>query len=142
MGPVGIAAGVAAGVLVGGAIGYWWWLNHPSPPSDPQNSARGGSGSGGSGSSATSTSTTTTTQQQQQRQQEYEAYKERCKQQPPPSCKNPCDLARWKLQRNIDCRRMRQEWDDKWQPGRHADDIANLDRSIKNLQDWIRKNCK
>jgi hypothetical protein len=31
---------------------------------------------------------------------------------------SPCDLARWKLQRNQDSRSMRQAWDDKWSPGR------------------------
>ena len=36
---------------------------------------------------------------------------------------------------------MRQAWDDRWMPGRHANDIANLDRSIANLEAWIKNNC-
>jgi RHS repeat-associated protein len=74
------------------------------------------------------------------RASEYSAYKNRCNQPPPPGL-SPCDLARWKLQRNRDCRNMRQAWDDRWMPGRHANDIANLDRSIANLEAWIKQNC-
>jgi RHS repeat-associated protein len=75
-----------------------------------------------------------------QRQDEYDAYKRRCNEPPPPGL-DPCDLARWKLSRNQDCRNMRQDWDNKWQPGRHDNDIANLDRSIQNLKQWIAQNC-
>jgi len=74
------------------------------------------------------------------RANEYNAYKNRCNQPPPPGL-SPCDLARWKLQRNRDCRNMRQSWDDNWMPGRHATDIANLDRSVQNLEAWIKQNC-
>jgi RHS repeat-associated protein len=74
------------------------------------------------------------------RQREYEAYKARCGQPPPPGL-TVCELLRWKLERNRDCRRMRQNWDDKWQPGRHANDIMLLDRSIKTLLDKIRRTC-
>jgi RHS repeat-associated protein len=77
---------------------------------------------------------------QQHRQREYDAYKKRCNE-PPPNGLSPCDLARWKLRRNMDCRNMRRAWDDKWQPGRHQNDIDNLVRGILNLEDWIRKNC-
>jgi hypothetical protein len=79
--------------------------------------------------------------EEQLRQVEYKSYKARCNQSPPPGL-NPCDLARWKLQRNKDCRNLRQAWDDKWLPGRHQKDIQNLDQGIKNLEDWIRRNCK
>jgi|HubBroStandDraft_2_1064218.scaffolds.fasta_scaffold16294_1 RHS repeat-associated protein len=75
------------------------------------------------------------------RSNEYAGYKKRCNEPPPPGL-SPCDLARWKLQRNQDCRNMRQDWDDKWSPGRHSNDISNLDRSIANLQAWIEKNCQ
>jgi len=37
---------------------------------------------------------------------------------------------------------MRQAWDDKWQPGRHAGDVENLNQGIKNLEEWIKCNCK
>ena len=76
-----------------------------------------------------------------QRQNEYETYKKRCNQPAPPGL-DPCALVRWQLQRNIDCRNMRQAWDDKWMPGRHANDILQLDRNIERLKDWIAKNCK
>ncbi|MEH6462281.1 hypothetical protein, partial [Chitinimonas sp. JJ19] len=72
---------------------------------------------------------------------EYDAYKARCNQSPPPGM-DPCALAQWKLRRNKDCRNMRQGWDDKWLPGRHADDILNLDRGIQKLEQWIADNCK
>jgi hypothetical protein len=78
--------------------------------------------------------------EEQLRQVEYKSYKARCGQSPPPGL-NPCDLARWKLQRNKDCRNLRQAWDDKWQPGRHLNDIENLDRGIRNLEEWIQRNC-
>ena len=79
--------------------------------------------------------------QQKQKDKDYNAYKNRCNQPPPPGL-SPCALARWKLQRNMDCRNMRQAWDDKWMPGRQASDIQNLNQSIANLEAWIRKNCK
>ncbi len=141
VGPAGVAAGVVAGAVIGGAIGYWWWLHNPPPPPDPQNSTDGGNESGGSGSSATSTSTTTE-QEQDQRQRDYLAYKKRCEEKPPPTCNDPCEEARWELQRDIDCKRMRQEWDDKYWPGRHWQVIRDLGRSIRRQEEWIRKNCK
>ncbi len=36
---------------------------------------------------------------------------------------------------------LRQAWDDKWEPGRHAPDIANLKRAIEKLDEWISLNC-
>jgi RHS repeat-associated protein len=76
-----------------------------------------------------------------QRQNEYEKYKKRCNEPAPPGL-DPCALARWMLQRNVDCRNMRKAWDDKWYPGRHTNDINNLDIGIQRLKDWIAKNCK
>jgi RHS repeat-associated protein len=143
VGPLGIAAGVVGGAIVGGAAGYWWWRTHPSPPADPHSSTAGASGNGSGGPSASGNATTTTpsAQDENERKQEREAYKKRCNESPP-KCLNPCETARWTLQRNIDCRRMRQTWDDKWYPGRHDGDIANLDRGIKDLRKWIWRNCK
>ena len=34
-----------------------------------------------------------------------------------------------------------KRWDDQWQPGRHAKDIALLDRGIEKLEAWIKNNC-
>lgn len=76
-----------------------------------------------------------------ERQSEYNDYKRRCNERPP-SGLDKCAEARWKLQRNKDCRDMRQAWDDKWQPGRHAGDVENLNQGIKNLEEWIKCNCK
>lgn len=53
----------------------------------------------------------------------------------------PCALAKWKLKRNMDCKKLRQRWDGRWQPGRHKKDIENLKRSIEKLKKWIAENC-
>ncbi|MGU9646538.1 hypothetical protein ACV3J8_04440 [Salmonella enterica] len=74
------------------------------------------------------------------RQSEYEAYKSRCNQSPPPGL-DFCSLAKWKLSRNKDCRDMRQSWDDKWQPGRHANNISQLDVGINKLAKTIADKC-
>jgi RHS repeat-associated protein len=74
------------------------------------------------------------------RQSEYSAYKSRCNQPPPPGL-DPCAEAKWKLKRNTDCMNMRQAWDNKWLPGRHAGDIQNLQASIQKLTSWIAANC-
>lgn len=79
--------------------------------------------------------------QLQKMQQEHDAYHKRCDEAPPQGL-DPCQLAKWKLQRNIDCRDLRKAWDDNYMPGRHANDIANLDHAIANLEAWIKKNCK
>ncbi len=74
------------------------------------------------------------------RQEEHDAYKKRCQEPEPPGL-DACASRRWNLQRKRDCRDMMQGWDDKWQPGRHAPDIQNLDRGIQNDENWIQKNC-
>lgn len=95
----------------------------------------------GAGAVAAAVSTPGSTQQSQARQDEYDAYKNRCNEKPPEGL-DACELAEWKLKRNKECRSMRQAWDDKWLPGRHANDIANLDRGIQKLEEWIKQNCK
>jgi RHS repeat-associated protein len=75
-----------------------------------------------------------------QRQAEYERYKTVCNQSPPPGL-SPCDEARWKMNRNKQCKQLRQDWDNKWSPGRHAGDIANLGRAIAKLEEFLAKNC-
>jgi RHS repeat-associated protein len=74
------------------------------------------------------------------REAEHAAYKAVCNQSPPPGL-DPCSEAKWKRNRNQQCMNMRQAWDDKWQPGRHAKDIDNLKRAIEKLDEWIRSNC-
>jgi hypothetical protein len=76
-----------------------------------------------------------------QRDLDHDEYKDRCGQSPPPGL-GSCEKRIWELQRDIDCRDLRWKWDKSYQPGRHANDIANLNRTIKNGQSWIDKNCK
>jgi len=75
------------------------------------------------------------------RQGEHDTYKKRCTEQPPGGL-SPCALAKWKLQRNIDCKNLMQAWDNKWFPGRHAQSINELNKGIEKLTKWIRDNCK
>ncbi len=75
-----------------------------------------------------------------EKEREYQEYKSRCTERPPPGL-NDCEKAKWKLKRNQDCKRLREAWDRKWQPGRHQQNIDELDRAIQNLQDWISKHC-
>jgi hypothetical protein len=42
----------------------------------------------------------------------------------------------WKFQMLSKCARMRQEWDDKYQPGRHADNIAE---NLKGAEKYRRR---
>lgn len=74
------------------------------------------------------------------RELEHQAYKEVCHQKAPKNL-SPCDLAKWKLNRNIQCKQMRIDWDNKWSPGRHANDIENLGTAIRRLENWIINNC-
>jgi RHS repeat-associated protein len=68
-------------------------------------------------------------------------YKRRCGQSPPAGL-GACEKKIWELQRNFDCRDMRYKWDQTYNNGRHTTDIINLNRGIKNGQDWIDRNCK
>ena len=75
------------------------------------------------------------------RQADYEDYKSRCDQPAPPGLSG-CAKRIWLLQRKTDCRDLRWRWDEKYDPGRHANDIANLNQGIANDIAWIEKNCK
>ena len=68
-------------------------------------------------------------------------YKNICNQQPPPNL-DKCEEARWQLRKAKQCRDLRQAWDDRWFPGRHAQEIKNWNRRVKNLEKWIEKNCE
>lgn len=111
----GTLAGAAIGTAI--AVGIGWWAMQSSS-----------SASSGSSDAAA------------QREAEHKAYKDICNQPPPPGL-SPCAEAAWKLNRNRMCRNMRQAWDDKWQPGRHADDIRLLDVAIRKLEDFLLNNC-
>jgi len=80
-----------------------------------------------------------------QRQADYEAYKYGpCdpQNQIPPSNLSPCNAAKWKLSVVKKCQEMRQEWDDKWQPGRHAQEIDNMNRWIAKLERKVERDCQ
>ena len=77
----------------------------------------------------------------QEKQAEYIKYKARCNQPPPPGL-DPCENAKWRLQRNIDCYNMRKAWDAKWGPGNgHAAALVNAQQSIDNAQADVDKHC-
>jgi RHS repeat-associated protein len=76
-----------------------------------------------------------------QRDLDWQEYKNRCDTPEPPGL-GACTERIMKLQRKIDCRDMRWTWDQKYDPGRHANDINNLSKGIQKDQDWIEKNCK
>ena len=74
---------------------------------------------------------------------ERKVYKKRCLEQPPPGL-DPCEEAKWKLQRNLDCLQMRKAFSKKWyndnEPN-HLGEITNLEIAIQNLRKWIEDNC-
>lgn len=81
----------------------------------------------------------------EQRQADYDAYKYGpCdpSNQKPDSKLSPCEGAKWKLKVVEKCQKMRQEWDHKWQPGRHAQCISEMDNQIANLKKKIARICK
>jgi hypothetical protein len=126
-----------AGAVVGGAVG--------GPPGAAIGAVVGLAGGYGLFSLANSNSEISEDENQKiqdkRKNLEYENYKNRCNEQPPKN-ENQCDVARWKLERNKDCKNMRSDWDNRWFPGRHENDIVNLERGIENLSKWIDRNCK
>jgi RHS repeat-associated protein len=76
-----------------------------------------------------------------QRDLDYQEYKKRCDTPEPPGL-GACTERIMKLQRKIDCRDLRWRWDQNYDPGRHAINIANLNQGIQNDQNWIDRNCK
>jgi RHS repeat-associated protein len=62
--------------------------------------------------------------------------------QPPPPDLVGCALLRWKRARNAAALALYIAWDATFLVGRHANDIINLQRSIKNLDEEIEKKCK
>jgi hypothetical protein len=80
----------------------------------------------------------------QQKSLEHQAYKRRCTEQPP-SGLDRCALWKWKLQRNHDCKRLREEFGKKWyndnEPG-HVQAIHELEVSIRTLEENIKRYCQ
>ena len=65
--------------------------------------------------------------------QEHKRYKDFCNNKPPKTGDRCTDLKNeldWLKQ----CRDLRQNWDDKWWPGKHQDPINKLNKGIKRLQ--------
>ncbi|HFO6256706.1 TPA: RHS element core protein [Escherichia coli] len=81
-----------------------------------------------------------TAEEEVQAQIEYLAYKKRCEQKPDSNLSR-CAAAIFQKSRKEDCLRMRQEWDDKWWPGKHADEIKNVKASLKNTLIDVKKRC-
>jgi type VI secretion system secreted protein VgrG len=75
------------------------------------------------------------------RQQQHDAYKARCGASVPSNKTKLCDILKWKLERDQDCLNMKKAWDAQWLPGRHANDISNLQRGIYNREKKIKKCC-
>lgn len=72
------------------------------------------------------------------KQYEYLAYKERCREAPPPDL-DLCARLLWELQREQDCVRMREAWDLKWE-GDHKDEIESRKRAIINVTRQLERN--
>ena len=65
-----------------------------------------------------------TAAQEAQADLDHDFYKKRCEEPPPPGL-DKCENAKWQRDRAKQCMDLRQDWDNKWWPGRHATAIAN-----------------
>lgn len=79
--------------------------------------------------------------QEAQKDAEYLQYKKRCNEQTPPGL-DKCQAARFRLERNKECKALREAWDKKWMPERHANDVIELDRAIRNAEEDVNKYCR
>lgn len=73
---------------------------------------------------------------------EYLAYKKRCDEQFPEGL-DLCDRLRWRLNRDRDCVRMREEWDKKWAQRGKTDHEGQLDirrQAVTNTLTSLRRN--
>jgi hypothetical protein len=68
-------------------------------------------------------------------------YHKVCDQSPPPGM-SACDTARWKLGRQRQCLKLRKKWKDDYGPRDHDRQIPQVELSIKNLEDLVRKLCQ
>ena len=74
---------------------------------------------------------------------ERKEYKSRCNE-PSPLGLSGCDLLRWKLQRNKDCKRMRQDYSRKWfndNETNHMTEISRMEQAIEKLEAQIASGC-
>ncbi|WP_423060922.1 RHS repeat-associated core domain-containing protein [Citrobacter portucalensis] len=72
---------------------------------------------------------------------EYNAYKQRCEQKPESNLSR-CAAAIFEKNKREDCLKMRSDWDDKWYPGRHDQDIQNEQRGLRNAIKDVINRCK
>jgi RHS repeat-associated protein len=83
-------------------------------------------------------------QQAIEREANRREYKARCNEPPPPNL-DPCERAKWELQRAKDCKALRQANTDRWWGGedtRHnAQLAADLDRAIRNAEERVKRLC-
>jgi RHS repeat-associated protein len=138
--PAIVTAAAIVAAAAAAAAAYYWWTSDDAP-SDPQTQTQqssDGGQSGGGNQSSSQTNSSTNNSDQDDRENEYQEYKRICKQAegPPPNCLTPCEQAKWKYEMLTKCADMRQEWDDKHQPGRHADKI---EENRKGAEKWRRR---
>jgi RHS repeat-associated protein len=76
-----------------------------------------------------------------QKDDEYNQYKEICNK-PKPDGLNKCEEAKWKLNKAQKCVELRQNWDNRWWPGRHDHEIQNNRNTIEKAKKDIAKYCK
>jgi len=72
---------------------------------------------------------------------EHDEYKDLYRMPPPPGM-NECELLKWKLQREEQLLKNRQNWDNKWASGTHSEPIRQSQRAIEKLKRKIEKVCK
>ncbi|MCC6220462.1 MAG: hypothetical protein IT291_04380, partial [Deltaproteobacteria bacterium] len=72
-------------------------------------------------------------------------YKDRCDEKAPPGSRkqeDQCKYWKWSLDREKDCIKLREAWDDKWWQGRHVEHIKNqLLPRIEKLRRLLAEHC-
>jgi hypothetical protein len=134
---------IAAVVTVAAAAAVYWWMTKDDAPSDPQTQAQAqGSGSnGGQSSSQTGSSTNNS----DQRDSEYHKYKDVCEEPEKgfaPTCLSECEQYKYKFDLWTKCHKMRQEWDDKYERGRHTQKIKEAKDMAEQYRKWMEQACK
>jgi RHS repeat-associated protein len=80
----------------------------------------------------------------EQKKQDHDRYHKRCDE-PPPTGLTPCELAKWKLQKALDCKKLRDDFADKYYNGAfnkgHQKTMDDLNKTIEYWKAWIDKYC-
>jgi RHS repeat-associated protein len=138
-------AAILASAAAGYMIGTWIDQHYINPPADPQtqtapSASRGKTGKGGAGRGPKSSLTPA---ERKRSDDERRAYKKKCDDaNVEKQCPDPCERQLMTIQRIRACIRMRTEWDDNWDWGRHTDHIRGLIDAVNKMEDWYRKNCQ